>query len=277
MRWSKPVRGRALAVAALPVALSGALLCGPAGSAAPGTGLPHPLAGRTVVLDPGHNPGNFYHQAQIDALVNVGNGSKACNTTGTATAEGYTEAAFNLDVARRARRILRAEGATVVLTQDGDRPWGPCVTERAAIADRAHADATVAIHADGAPAEGYGYHVILPAEVVAGAADTRPIVEPSRRLGLALRDAFGAVTGEAHATYINHGAGLVTRDDLGGLNLSTVPAVFIECGNMRNRTDAGKMTDAAWRQAAAAGIAAGITDFLRPTPGSAVVPGLPRR
>ncbi|WP_225448371.1 N-acetylmuramoyl-L-alanine amidase [Streptacidiphilus sp. P02-A3a] len=252
-----------LATAVAPVLAAGALagaLLGAGGQAAPGGGLP--LSGRTVVLDPGHNPGNFSHPGQINRLVDVGNGRKACNTTGTATADGYTEAVFNLDVARRAEAILRAAGATVVLTQDGDRPWGPCVTERAAIATRAHADAAVSIHADGAPPTGYGFQVILPAVVVAGTVDTRPIVGPSRRLGLALRSAFGASTGEARSTYLGRGTALTVRGDLGGLNLSTVPAVFIECGNMANPTDAGRMTTPAWRESAARGIAAGISSYL---------------
>jgi N-acetylmuramoyl-L-alanine amidase len=214
------------------------------------------------VIDPGHNPDNYLHPAQINALVQVGNGSKACDTTGTATDAGYPEADFTLDVARRARTILQAEGAKVIFTQDGNLPWGPCVTQRAAIGNQAHADAAISIHGDGAGADDYGFHVIMPALVVAGTADTAPIVGPSHTLGLDLRSAFQTATGEPFATYINHGTGLDVRSDLGGLNLSTVPKVFIECGNMRNATDAGRMTTAAWRQRAAQGIAAGLTDFL---------------
>ncbi|MBC3841442.1 N-acetylmuramoyl-L-alanine amidase [Streptacidiphilus sp. 4-A2] len=254
-----------LAAAVAPVLMAGALVGGLAGGLAGGGSAgqaPLPLAGRTVVLDPGHNPGNSTHLAEISRLVDVGNGRKACNTTGTATAGGYTEAEFNLDVARRAGTILRAEGARVVFTQNGDRAWGPCVDERAAIATRAHADAAVSIHADGAPPDGYGFHVILPATVVAGAADTRPIVAPSRELGLALRSAYSSATGEARSTYLGEGTALVVRSDLGGLNLSTVPAVFIECGNMANPADAGRMTTPAWRESAAQGIAAGISSYL---------------
>ncbi|WP_051942879.1 N-acetylmuramoyl-L-alanine amidase [Streptacidiphilus rugosus] len=223
---------------------------------------PLPLAGRTVVLDPGHNPGNAGHRAEINAFVDVGNGRKPCNTTGTATADGYREADFTLDLARRVRTLLLAEGARVVLTHDGDRPWGPCVTERAAIGNRAGADALVALHADGAAAAGYGFHVILPALVVAGAADTRPIVGPSRRLGLALRASFAAATGEPYATYLGGGSGLMVRSDLGGLNLSKVPAVFVECGNMHNTADAARLSAAVWREDAAHGVALGITAFL---------------
>ena len=51
-----------------------------------------PLAGRTVVLDPGHNGGNGAHPEIADALVYAGNGIyKPCNTTGTGTDAGYRE------------------------------------------------------------------------------------------------------------------------------------------------------------------------------------------
>ena len=67
-----------------------------------------------------------------------------------------------------------------------------------------------------------------------------------------------AVAGE-HVVVGAEGAG---RSDLGGLNLSAVPKVFIECGNMRNSADARRMTDPQWRQQAAQGIADALTAFL---------------
>ncbi|MFJ8627191.1 N-acetylmuramoyl-L-alanine amidase [Kitasatospora sp. NPDC093550] len=219
------------------------------------------LAGRTVLLDPGHNPGNVAHSAEINRQVDIGNARKECDTTGTETNAGYTEAEYTLDVSRRAREILAARGAKVVLVQDGDRPWGPCIDERAKAGADAHADVAVSVHGDGGPASGSGFHVIMPAKVVAGKANNAAIVEPSHRLGLLLRDHFHAATGEPYADYIAD-QGLDTRSDLGGLNLSAVPKVFIECGNMRNSTDAKHMTDPQWRQQAAQGIADALTAFL---------------
>ncbi|MBO1333158.1 N-acetylmuramoyl-L-alanine amidase [Streptomyces sp. VRA16 Mangrove soil] len=225
-----------------------------------GTG---PLAGKVVVIDPGHNPGNFRHTADINRTVNVGNGSKECDTTGTSTNAGYTEAQFTLDVARRMRTLLEQQGATVKLTQNGDRAWGPCVDERARIGNAAHADAVVSVHADGSAAGNRGFHVILPASVHAGAADTRPIVGTSRDLGERVAGKFLQVTGEPPSNYIGGGTALDTRSDLGGLNLSTVPKVFIECGNMRDSQDASRLTSGSWRQKAAQGISEGIVSFLR--------------
>ncbi|MFD7101822.1 N-acetylmuramoyl-L-alanine amidase [Streptomyces celluloflavus] len=227
-----------------------------------GTEPPGALRGKVVVLDPGHNPRNREHGHAIARQVEIGTDRKECDTTGTATNDGYAEASFTLDVARRARTLLQERGATVVFTQDGDRPYGPCVDERAAIGNTAHADAAVSVHADGSAAGNRGFHVILPERVRAGAADTAAIVAPSRALGERLVSRFAAATGSAPSNYLGGGTGLDPRSDLGGLNLSKVPKVFIECGNMRDPKDAAQLTDAQWRQKAARGITEGITDFL---------------
>lgn len=232
----------------------------PSASAPAGTG---PLKGKVVVIDPGHNPGNFQHTAEINRQVNIGTNSKECDTTGTSTNDGFTEAKFTLDVAHRMRALLEGQGATVELTQDDDRPFGPCIDERARIGNEAKADAVVSIHADGSGTGNRGFHVILPGSVKSGAADTRAIVEPSRELGERIAGNFVRATGNGPSNYVGGGTGLVTRKDLGGLNLSTVPKVFIECGNMRDSKDAALLTSGAWRQKAAQGISEGIVSFLR--------------
>ncbi|MEV4434575.1 N-acetylmuramoyl-L-alanine amidase [Streptomyces sp. NPDC049585] len=231
-------------------------------SAAPQAAKDGPLRGKVVVVDPGHNIHNAEHSAEINRQVDVGNGRKECDTTGTETNAGYAEATFSLDVAHRLRDILLSRGASVTLTHDGDRPYGPCVTERAEIGNKAHGDAAVSIHADGAGPGDRGFHVILPALVQAGRADTSRIVGPSKELGARIAGNFVRTTGSAPSNYIGKGTGLDTRSDLGGLNLSVIPKVFIECGNMRDAQDAALLTDADWRQKAAQGIADGITDFL---------------
>ncbi|GAA4297665.1 N-acetylmuramoyl-L-alanine amidase [Actinomadura luteofluorescens] len=216
------------------------------------------LSGKVIVIDPGHNGGNAAHPEVINKPVWVGNGRKACNTAGTATADGYAEHAFTWDVSNRLAKMLRARGAEVTLTRGGDSGVGPCVTERAAIGNRAHADAALSIHGDGAAASKHGFHVILPLPV----GRNRGIVAPSARLGEAIRDAYRSGTGMPYAGYLGKD-GLDRRDDLGGLNMSTVPAVFIECGNMKNAGDAARMSSAAFRQLMAESLAEGFENYLR--------------
>jgi N-acetylmuramoyl-L-alanine amidase len=241
----------ALGVAVILVGLAAAV-------AAPARTAERALAGRTVVIDAGHNGGNAAHPREIGRLVDAGTLRKACDTTGTQTATGYTEAAYNLDLARRLARILRAAGAQVVLTRTNNTGWGPCITERAAVGNRASADSALSIHADGGPARGRGFHVIYPPSI-RGLTDD--IAAASFRLALDVRAAYRAGTGLPYATYLGR-QGLDRRSDLGGLNLSDVPKVFVETGNMRNATDAALLEDPHFRQQAARALARGLTRFL---------------
>ncbi|SDJ46526.1 N-acetylmuramoyl-L-alanine amidase [Nonomuraea jiangxiensis] len=233
---------------------------------APGTPAPtpfparpsKPLDGKVVVIDPGHNGGNYRDPGAISRQVNVLTQWKDCDTTGTATNGGYSEAAFTWDVSRRLAKILRARGATVKLTRQDNDSVGPCVTERAAIGNRADADAAISVHADGAASTAHGFHVIMPKKI-GGPVDK--VVAASRRLGLAVREAFAAGTGLSYSTYLGRAA-LDFRDDLGGLNLSTVPKIFVECGNMRNATEAAKFTNAKFRQKIAVALANGLHHYL---------------
>jgi N-acetylmuramoyl-L-alanine amidase len=217
-----------------------------------------PLHGVVIAIDPGHNGGNYRHANEINRLVNAGTLRKACDTTGTETNSGYTEAAYNFDVAVRLRNMLRAQGARVVMTRTTNVGWGPCITERAAIGNRARADAAISIHADGGPASGRGFHVIYPATI---AGLTEDIAPASKRLAIDIRDAFLRSTGMPRSTYVGR-VGLDERSDLGGLNLSRVPKVLIETGNMRNATDAALFASSAFREREATGMAAGLRTFL---------------
>nr|WP_203686486.1 N-acetylmuramoyl-L-alanine amidase [Streptomyces sp. SID14515] len=242
---------------------SGSAGATPSGSASAKPLPKGPLTGRTVVIDPGHNPGNRDHTREINEQVDIGTGRKECDTTGTSTNDGYAEARFTLDVSHRLRTLLEAAGARVRLTHDEDRPFGPCVDERARIGNEAKADAVVSVHADGSAVGNRGFHVILPAAVRGGGADTSKIVKSSADLGARIAGHFVRTTGSAPSNYIGGKTGLDTRNDLGGLNLSTVPKVFVECGNMRDPKDAALLTSASWRQKAAQGLADGITSYLK--------------
>jgi N-acetylmuramoyl-L-alanine amidase len=218
----------------------------------------HPLAGKVIVIDPGHNGANGTHPAEINQQVFIGNGSNACDTTGTQTNAGYQEFDFNMDVSNRLARLLEDEGARVVLTRSDNRGWGPCITERAAIGNEAGADLAISIHADGGPASGRGFHVLVPG-AVPGYNDG--IVAPSAEFGKVLRDTYGERTGMPPATYIGRD-GLMVRTDLGGLNLSTVPKVFLETGNMRNATDAQQLADPTFRQTIATAVSEAMTTYF---------------
>jgi N-acetylmuramoyl-L-alanine amidase len=221
-----------------------------------------PLAGKVVGIDPGHNGLNYSAPGVINQPVFNGTGYEPCDTTGTATDSGYTEAQFNFNVATYLQDDLQAEGASVVLTRPNNVGVGPCVTTRAAIINDVHADAAVDIHADGGPADGRGFAVLEP--VADGSNDA--VIGLSAAFATEMRDAFDAGTPMPVSDYDGVG-GLQPRNDLAGLNLTTVPKVLIECGNMRNDTDAALLVTTAFQQEAAAAMARAITQFLTGQPG----------
>jgi N-acetylmuramoyl-L-alanine amidase len=234
-------------VLALPHAIAHPSRAGRAGS----------LSGTVIGIDPGHNGRNYSDPSFINHLVWNGREMEACDTTGTATNSGYTEAQFNWNVAAYLTADLTADGATVVLTRHNNETVGPCINTRAKILDRAHANVAIDIHADGGPARGRGFAILEP---VSDSVNSK-VVSASDRFAKVLRSAFESGTGMPLSSY-DGVDGLQPRDDLAGLNLTTVPKVLIECGNMRNATDAKLLSSSAFQKRAAAAIAAAMIKFL---------------
>lgn len=221
---------------------------------------PAPLTGRTVVIDPGHQLGNHNFLRKINRLVPAGGFRKPCNSTGTSTRAGVAEATVVWRIARVLSRRLSARGAEVVLTRDSNRQerWGPCVDERGRRGNGIAADLKLSLHGDGAASSGRGFHVIAPTKRPRWTAD---IARPSRRLARDVRAAL-KVRGFRVADYTAGGDGIDLRGDLGTLNLSDVPTVMVELGNLRNRRDARVLTSDAGRDRAARGLVAAVRRFV---------------
>src|SRR5262249_23284470 len=140
-------------------------------------------------------------------------------------------------VAQLVQQSLQAMGATVVMSRQDDTGWGGCVDERAAAANRSGAAVAVSIHADGAPAEDHGFHLIVPALPVPDAKAAQVQSGPGRAATQAVHDAYVAA-GFTPANYAGAVDGIQTRDDIAGPALTEVPDVFVEMGNGANPDDA---------------------------------------
>jgi len=211
------------------------------------------LAGTAVFLDPGHNG---VSDASITRQVPNGRGgTKQCNTSGAETNDGYPEHAFTWAVVGLINDSLSQMGIRTQLSRDSDNGVGPCVDERAALANAMRPNAIVSIHADGGPTSGSGFHVNYSSpplnDVQAG---------PAVQLAHTMRDTL-AQAGFQPASYIGSD-GLYGRDDLAGLNLAQYPAVLVELGNMKNADDAARMESADGRARYAAAVTQGIVAYL---------------
>ena len=217
------------------------------------------IAGMAVFLDPGHNAVNDASTSQ--QVPNGRGGTKQCNTSGTGTDDGYPEHAFTWAVVGLIQGSLDQMGVRTQLSRGNDSSAGPCVNERAALANAMHPDAIVSIHADGGPPSGRGFHVNYSDPPVNDVQATSAI-----QLAHAMRNALVAA-GYTPSTYIGSD-GLYGRADLAGLNFAEYPAVLVELGNMKNADEAAQMQSADGRAKYAAAVTQGITAYLNAKAGT---------
>ncbi len=209
-----------------------------------------PVLGAHVVLDPGH-------------------GGREPGAVGPT---GLREADLNLDVARRVRALLEAEGATVVLTRDAD--VRVTLATRAAIAKTMSPLAFLSIHHNAAPV---GRSTTPGSELYHQLADP----ESKRLAGLLWEEMQEhlAPFGTDWAIGDDPGArarrSLRTGDDYYGIlrNAQGVTAVLTEGAYLSNPAENALLETEAFRDAEARAIADGVLRLLRTDdPGSGYKP-----
>lgn len=228
-------------------------------SASPSTPSPEPkkiLAGKTIVIDPGHSNGQHLTNKVPDGR----GGSKICNTSGTATNSGYPEHTANWKVALILQAELQEKGATVHLTKKDDHADKVCVDRRGQIPNEKHADAFLSIHANGSQSSApHGFFVMVSNPPLNSAQG-----EPSRKLARAVSE---GLRGAGLTPSTIFGADPAPRSDLATLNFAKVPAVMVELGEMRNPQDAQRLSRPQGQQQYASGLAKGIISFLSTSSG----------
>lgn len=243
-----------MSVAAVAVALACAV---PAGWSSAAEG---PLSGRTIVIDPGHQLGNSNPKfaRQMSQTFFNGTTRKGCNTTGTATNAGYPEATMAWAVAQALVPLLEKAGAKVILTRSSNSydDWGPCVWTRAQIANRAGADAMVSIHGNGAPASQHGFFAMAPTRIPGWTDD---IWRADRRFSRAMIAGMLAAGAPGSNVPADH---LYIDSNTTSLNVSNVPTTTIELGNMRNPSDARRMSSASGQRQYAEWLYAGLLRYF---------------
>ncbi|MFE3443625.1 N-acetylmuramoyl-L-alanine amidase [Nocardia sp. NPDC059180] len=222
------------------------------------------LAGKTVFLDPGHQGSN--HTENLSRQVSDGRGgTKDCQTTGMTSLNGVAEHTINWNVAQLVKTSLESLGARVVLSRQDDSGWGGCIDERARAANESGAAVAVSIHADGAPAQYRGFHVIVPQLPIPDAAADRAQSTDGLAASKSMRDAYLS-SGFPSANYAGVVDGLQTRADVAGPALTTVPDVFIEMGNGANPEDAALLETDDGQLKHAIAITTGLVGFLLGAP-----------
>lgn len=271
------VRFTVAAASALTLAVGSLTVTAPQAQAAPDAPAGTMLAGKTVFLDPGHQASAAGHN--LNAQVPDGRGGKKdCQTTGATGVNGTPEHTITWQISQLVKAGLESQGARVVFSRPNDTGWGGCVDQRAAAASRSGAAVAVSLHADstsaGADAGKKGFHMIVPTLPIPDGAVNRVQAGEGRKASTAMRDAF-VKKGFPSANYAGVKDGIQTRPDIAAVNLTKVPAVFIEMGNLSNPAEAASLSGKDGQLKYAMAITDGILGYVR-GPAAAPAPGAPQ-
>ena len=182
---------------------------------------------KIVCLDPGHGPGNV-------------NGSPD---------GAYKEHEFTWDLYTRLKPLLEQQGVTVVGTRTQSEV--PGLTARANVSNRAGADLFVSLHSNATGGGGWSSARGFVAYTSSGP-------ETAERNQAAV-DIINAVKAQGVVLF---GTGKPYHELFTVLTATTAPAVLLECGFHTNQEDVALLSDSAYRNKLAAGIANGILTYL---------------
>jgi N-acetylmuramoyl-L-alanine amidase len=208
------------------------------------------LAGRVIVIDPGHASNTDMGTEP------TGPGSqeyKVKDPGGTSgVVSGVREPVVNLAVSLYLKGMLEAEGAKVIMTREGDVYSGGN-RERAEVANQAGADLFVRIHCDGSnDPSSQGVSTLYPASIPGWTDD---IYAPSKQAAVAVESSLATNLGA-----VDNGA--VERSDMTGFNWADVPAILTEVGFMTNAEEDQRLNSPEYQQQVAGALLLGIKGYF---------------
>ena len=179
------------------------------------------IKGKTIIVDAGHggrDPGS------------LGDGLPT-----------MAEKKINLSVATELARQLKSRGAKVIMTRSSDKFIE--LEDRAAMADRYHADLFVAVHSNSHPDSSRRGAVVYTSRD-----PSRQSVAAAMKIDQAIRSA--GVPSDTD------------RADYKVLVLHSRPAVLVECGYLSNYSDCKRLNSSSYRVSIAAAIAQGVSNYF---------------
>ena len=205
---------------------------------------------KVVVIDPGHQAKADNSPEPIGPGSSITKPKVASGTAGVVT--GIPESKLALAVGLKLRDSLAAHGIKVVMTRTTQNV-NISNSQRAQIANKAHADLFVRIHADGSTDHStHGIHVLYPASIKGWTDD---IAVPSKKAAQLAEQDLIAATGAANR-------GIDARSDMSGFNWSNVPSILPEIGFMTNPTEDKLLETSAYQDKIVQGLTKAILAFL---------------
>lgn len=217
-------------------------------SATESTNTPRPT-GFVVCIDPGHQG-----KANSDPEP-IGPGAKETKPKVSGGATGVTtrvpEHEIALAISLKVRDRLERYGVTVVMTRTTANV-DISNAQRAQVANNAAANLFLRVHADSSTnASRQGVSTLYPG----GNEWVAPITQRSLKAAGVIQREMLESTGAIDLS-------LAERADLSGFNWATVPSVLVETGFLSNPAEDKKLSDPAYQDKLADGIARGVLEYL---------------
>lgn len=203
-----------------------------------------------VVLDPGHSA---IVAGGYEALGPGSSQLKSKDTSGTqGVATGVEEYKLTLNIGLQLRTLLQKRGFKVVMTRTNSKVALSCI-DRAKIANKAHADAYVRIHANGSDSSSANGAMTIC--TTRNSPYISSMYKKNKSLSNAVLNAYVSATG-CRKEYIWE------TDSMTGNNWSKVLTTLIEMGYMSNPSEDRRMQQTSYQKKMVRGIANGIEDYL---------------
>lgn len=178
---------------------------------------------------------------------------KSKDTSGT-QGVGYWRRRIQIDLEHwsQLRTLLQKRGFKVVMTRTNSKVSLSCI-DRAKIANKAHADAYVRIHANGSDSSSANGAMTIC--TTRNSPYISSMYKKNKSLSNAVLNAYVSATG-CRKEYIWE------TDSMTGNNWSKVPTTLIEMGYMSNPSEDRRMQQTSYQKKMVRGIANGIEDYL---------------